>query len=185
MCPLRSSFGPLLPPFAPLRRQVPWQSRPFLLLKRSALNVNTSYRTRVNFPYRLVLYDSNCIRRKILGFGKKLRSHLTHFPIYWPFLSRTFVYLRHLFSLSQFDFRVLPLFSIVNSLMVGTTVISINFRFFPPHLQFPVFVHEIQSATDGSPFVVCLLPNNSLKKNLLHIFPNIYAWTDLHNCLHV
>ena len=95
------------------------------------------------------------------------------------------MYLRHLFSLSQFDFRVVPLFSIFNSLMVGTTVIPLNFRWLPPHLQFPVFVHELQCATDGSPLLLRLLPTSRLKKNSLHIFPNTYAWTDLHNCLHV
>ena len=95
------------------------------------------------------------------------------------------MYLRHLFSLSQFDFRVVPLFSIINSLMVGTTVIPLNFRWLPPHLQFPVFVHELQCATDGSPLLLRLLPTSPLKKNSLHIFPNTYAWTDLHNCLHV
>ena len=95
------------------------------------------------------------------------------------------MYLRHLFSLSQFDFRVVPLFSIVNSLMVGTTVFPLNFRWLPPHLQFPVFVHELQCATDGSPLLLRLLPASRLKKNCLHIFPNTYAWTDLHNCLHV
>ena len=52
------------------------------------------------------------------------------------------MYLRHVFSLSQFDFRVVPLFSIINSLMVRTTVIPLNFRWLPPHLQFPLFVHE-------------------------------------------
>ena len=69
--------------------------------------------------------------------------------------------------------------------MVGTTVIPLNFRWLPPHLQFPVFVHELQCATDGSPLLLRLLPTSRLKKNSLHIFPNTYAWTDLHNCLHV
>ena len=95
------------------------------------------------------------------------------------------MYLRHVFSLSKSDFRVVPLISIVNSLMVGTTVIPLNFRWLAPHLQFPVFVLELQSATDGSPLLLRLLPTSRLKKNSLHIFPNTYAWTDLHNCLHV
>ena len=69
--------------------------------------------------------------------------------------------------------------------MVGTTVIPLNFRWLPPHLQFPVFVHEFQSATDGSLLLLRLLPTSRLKKNSLHIFPNTYAWTDLHNRLHV
>ena len=95
------------------------------------------------------------------------------------------MYLRHVVSLSQIDFRVVALFSKINSLMVGTTVISLNFPWFPPHLQFPVFVHELQCATDGSPLLLRLLPTSRLKKNSLHIFPNTYAWTDLHNCLNV
>ena len=69
--------------------------------------------------------------------------------------------------------------------MVGTTVISLIFRWLPPHLQFPVFVHELQCAKDGSPLVLRLLPTSRLKKNSLHIFPSTYAWTDLHIYLHV
>ena len=95
------------------------------------------------------------------------------------------MHLCHVFSLSQFDFRFVPLFSITNSLMIGTTVNPLNFQWFPPHLQFPVFVHELQCATDGSPLLLRLLPTSRLKKNSLHIFPNTYAWTDLHNWLHV
>ena len=92
------------------------------------------------------------------------------------------MYLRQLISLSQFDFRVLPLFLIVNFLMVGTTVIPLNFQWFAPHRQFPVFIHELQSATDGWPLMLRLLPTSRLKKNSLHNFPNTYAWTDFHNC---
>ena len=95
------------------------------------------------------------------------------------------MYLRHVFSLSQFDFRFVALFLIVNSLIVGTTVIPLSFRWFPPHLQFPVFVHELQCATDGSLLLLRLLPTSRLKKNSLHIFPNTYSWTDLHKSLHV
>ena len=69
--------------------------------------------------------------------------------------------------------------------MVGTTVIPLNFRWLPPHLQFPVFVHEIQCANDGSPLFLRLLPTSRLMKHPLHIFPNTYAWTDLLNCHHV
>ena len=69
--------------------------------------------------------------------------------------------------------------------MVGTTVISLNFRWFPPHLQFPVVAYELHCATDGSPIVLRILPTFRLKKYSLHIFPNTYAWTDLHNCLNV
>ena len=123
--------------------------------------------------------------QKFFGCGKQLRSRSIHIAIYGPFPSRTLVYLCHVFSLSPFDFRVVPLFSIANSLMVGTTVIPLNFRWFPPHRQFPVFVHELQCATDGSPLPLRLPPTSRLKKNSLHIFPNTYAWTDLHNCLHV
>ena len=74
------------------------------------------------------------------------------------------MYLRHVFSLSQSDFRVVPLFSITNSLMVGTTVIPLNFRWLPSYLQFPVFVHELQCATDGSPLLLRLLPTSRVKK---------------------
>ena len=69
--------------------------------------------------------------------------------------------------------------------MVGTTVIPLNFRWFPPHLQFPIVFYELHYRTDGSPFVLRLLPTHRLKKNCIHIFPNTYAWTDLHNCLSV
>ena len=69
--------------------------------------------------------------------------------------------------------------------MVGTTVIPLNFRWLPPHLQFPAFVHKLQCATDGSPLLLRILPISRLKKNSLNIFPNTYAWTDLHNRLHV
>ena len=70
-------------------------------------------------------------------------------------------------------------------MMVGTTIIPLNFRWFPPHLRFSVQVYELHCATDGSPILLRLLPNHRLKKNSLHIFPNTYAWTDLHNCLQV
>ena len=69
--------------------------------------------------------------------------------------------------------------------MVGTFVIPLNFRCFPPHLQFPVFAHELQFATDGSPLLLRLLPTNRLKKNSSHKLPNTCTWTDLHVCLHV
>ena len=59
--------------------------------------------------------------------------------------------------------------------MVGTTVIPLNFRWLPPHLQFPVFVHELQCATDGSPLLLRLLPTSRLKKKLITHFPNTYA----------
>ena len=55
-------------------------------------------------------------------------------------------------------------FSKFNSLMVGTNVFPLNFRWFPPHIQLPVFVHELQCATDGSLLVLRLLPISRLKK---------------------
>ena len=79
------------------------------------------------------------------------------------FLVALLFFLRHLFSLSRFDFSVVPLFSIVNSLMVHTTVIFLNFHWFPPHLQLPVIVHELQCVTDGSPIAPRLLPTTRLK----------------------
>ena len=167
--------------FGPHPHQVLWQPCLLCLVKCSAPHVDTSNRFKVASLYRFVLYASTCTHRSFFGFGKQLRSHSIHFPIYWLFPSLTFVYLRHLFSLSQFDFRVVPLFPIVNSVMVATTLIPLNFRWFPPHLQFPVFVHEFQCATDGSPLVLRLLPTSRLKKNSWHIFPSTYAWTDLHN----
>ena len=69
--------------------------------------------------------------------------------------------------------------------MVGTTVIPFNFRWFPPHLQLPNFVHELQFLTDGSPLVLCLHPTSRLKENSLHNFPKTYVSTDLHNSLQV
>ena len=41
--------------------------------------------------------------------------------------------------------------------MVSTTVIPLNFCCFPPHFQVQMFVHEVQCAADGSPFVLHLL----------------------------
>ena len=69
--------------------------------------------------------------------------------------------------------------------MVCTTVIPLNFRWFPPQLEFPVVVYEIHCRTNGSLFFLHILPTDRLKKNNLHYFPNTYAWTDLHNCLNV
>ena len=75
-------------------------SRPLRLVNYSALHVDTSYRTRVASPYRFLPYTSTCLRRGFFGLGKQLRSRSIHIPIYWPFTSRTFVYLHHVFSLS-------------------------------------------------------------------------------------
>ena len=69
--------------------------------------------------------------------------------------------------------------------MVGTTFNPLNFPWFPPHLQFPMFVHGLRCATDGTPLVLRLVPTGRLKKNPLHIFPITYDWTDFHNCVHV
>ena len=48
--------------------------------------------------------------------------------------------------------------------MVGTTTIHLNFCWLWPHLQFPVVVHELQCATDGSQLVFRLLPTSHLRK---------------------
>ena len=69
--------------------------------------------------------------------------------------------------------------------MVGTTHIPLNFCWFPPHLQFLVVIYELHYATNGSPIVLRLLSTSRLKKKSLNIFPNTYAWTDLHNYLNV
>ena len=69
--------------------------------------------------------------------------------------------------------------------MVGTTHIPLNFRWFPPHLLFPVVIYEFQYATNGSLIVLHLLTLSRLRKNSLNIIPNICSWTDLHNCLNV
>ena len=87
--------------------------------------------------------------------------------------------------LFQFDLRVVPLTSIDNSLIVGTTVIPLNCRWFHPCLQFQVFLLELQCATDGSPIVLRMPTTNCLNKSSPHIFANTHAWTDLHNCVHV
>ena len=69
--------------------------------------------------------------------------------------------------------------------MVGTTHIPLNFGWFPPHLQFPVVIYDLQYATNGSPIVLRRLPTSRLKKRFLNIFFNTSAGTDLHNCLTV
>ena len=76
---------------------------------------------------------------------------------------------RFQFSLSQCKFRVVPLSSIVNSLIVDTTINRLNFCWLLHHFHFPVLVHELQFATDGLPLVFHLLPKSRLKKNSIHI----------------
>ena len=60
--------------------------------------------------------------------------------------------------------------------MVATTIISLNFFSFSPHLQFPVVVFEIQ-CTSSSP--------NLLSEELLTHILNAYSWIDVHNCMNV
>ena len=78
--------------------------------------------------------------------------------------SRTFAQLRHLFSLSHFDFPILPLFLIFNYLIGSTNKLLITFRWFNPH---SVLVDKLQCAIDGSPLVFPLLPTSRLRKSSL------------------
>ena len=130
----RLRFCLVSPPFLPPRRQTPLQSHPLLLVKSSVVLMSTPPRESES-PSRTV---PSCTPPP--GYAEVFSAPENNYvPVQFTFYSigRFFLaFLRICVTcfLSHFDFFVVPLFSIVTSLMVDTIVIPVNLRWLLPHL---------------------------------------------------